>query len=537
MDYTPTVVVNTLSTAVRGRTFARAWSQTRRLLPLVPLLLIFVVTELRGLDFGTHWDEVDWQVQPVQNMVATGLLMPHADIYPAFAKWLVFLPALVRGIETALAVGLHPDLIQAAMRRTVDAPDYLLTARAVFVVASALSLVWVYAAALVLGKRPWEALVAAATLGLSWQFAYHARWVATDCIVVQFTALTLLLLVAFLRRRRTSYLYGAAVTVGLTIGTKFPAAPLLLPVLVCGAARLPRFRIRAQIERAVGLGGTAFLAYLVTTPATVFEPFSFVDKLQFISSHYEAGHYGFSVVPGWEHLYKVLLYFAVSYFSPYQWVSVLLAAGVVAGGVVAFRRDRPVAALLVGFPVLFLIFFCFRYSALIVRNYLLLAPFFALLLVFALGALVDALKTFWLRALVFAGLGLVAAANGVFLVTSAESIRHPDLDADVKRAVDYARARPQARFRWSPHVSAIARARHWPLPKDAATAGFDHVVFVAPEEGPNPFDWPANDPWMAERVFGPADIDMNWYPTWMGDKHVLVTTRAKALHIGVPFLR
>ncbi len=93
------------------------------------------------------------------------------------------------------------------MIRAINAPEYLLTARRLFVVVSALTIVWVYLAALVPRLKVWQATVAAAVMGLSWEFAYHSRWVATDCIVVQFSALTLLFLSCFLRFGRVAWLY------------------------------------------------------------------------------------------------------------------------------------------------------------------------------------------------------------------------------------------------------------------------------------------------------------------------------------------
>jgi len=117
---------------------------------------LFVTTGLRGVDFGYHWDEVDWQVKPVEEMVRTGLLLPRADIYPAFSKWLVLLPALARGIVKGFEVGLEPRVIQAAMLGAISAPDYLLTARSLFIVVSSLTIVWVYAAALIARLRIFE---------------------------------------------------------------------------------------------------------------------------------------------------------------------------------------------------------------------------------------------------------------------------------------------------------------------------------------------------------------------------------------------
>jgi hypothetical protein len=505
-------------------------------LPPLTLFVFFVVLGYRGIDFGKHWDEVEWQLQPVQEMVETGLLMPRATIYPAFTKWLILWPALLRGVEKACEVGLEPAAIQAAMLSAIRAPAYLLTARRLFVVVSGLGIVWVYLTALVLRLRVWEATVAAAVLGLSWEFGYHSRWLATDCIVVQFAALTLLLLSCFLRWGRLAWLYWAAVTTGLAIGTKWPTVPLLVPVLVCGAWRLHYRRLGAQVTRAALLGGTAFVAYVVSTPATLLEPFKFVEKIRFIAVYYAHGHYGYSVVPGWEHLSKVMTYFAFSYFSPYPFVSIPLFLGVLAGGVVWLRANRQEGLLLVGFPLLFLGFFCFKNSAMMVRNYLLVAPFFGLLLARGIGALVGRLPRLWQRAPVLALLASVAVLNAVWLVNAAESIRDASLGRDMRQAIEYLSRSHAGRFRLSPRLARYAASHH--MPEGQSGKGrVDVVAFLARDEGPDPFTWPANDPFQAVRVFGPREVNIDWYPTWGGADRVVVMKLAKAERIGVPMLK
>jgi hypothetical protein len=501
--------------------------------PLVALLALLIVTGLRGIDFGTHWDEAAWQLRPVQEMVSTGLLMPRAAIYPAFSKWLVLMPALGGGLVRGLTVGFEPNVIEAAMLKAVNGPHYLLAVRTLFAVVSSLTLVWVYLSALVLRRGVLEATVAAATLALSWEFAYHARFVATDCIVVQFTALTLLLILAFLRWGRPAFIYGAAVSTGLAIGTKFPAVPLLLPVLIAGAVRLPLHRVRAQLERLVALGATAFGTYLVTTPATVYEPFNFVKLLRYISIRYAHGHYGYSVEPGLPHVSKVLLYFGLSYFSPFRWVSVLLAGLVLVGGYLWARADRKVAGLLVGFPVLFLLFLTTQYSALIVRNYLLLVPFFALLLARTVGEAWARVPRPWARAPLALGLLLLAGSHALFLIRAGESIRHPSLVGDVRQALKYVASEPEMRFRLSPRILSVARSRHLPIPKNARGRDAEHVVFLAQAEGANLWEWPADDPFAIERVFGPREVNLDWYPSWVGADHVIVMTSKKARAIGV----
>jgi 4-amino-4-deoxy-L-arabinose transferase-like glycosyltransferase len=515
----------------------RALAKAAAHLPFVGLFALFVFTGFRGIDFGFHWDEEAWQLDPVREMARTGLFMPRAAIYPAFTKWLILLPALVRGIGKALHVGLRPNLIQAAIVAALDRPDYLLSARRLFVVVSALAMVWTYCAALTLRLRVWQAFAAAATLGLSWEYAYHSRWVATDCITVQFCALTLWLLLLYLRSGRPRALYGAAITAGVAIGTKFTVVVLLGIVLAVGAAKLSPYRLRAQLSRALALGCLAVGSYLVTTPATLLEPFKFLELAQYISTRYQHGHYGSTVGLGPDHLYRVLLYFGVSYFSPYRALSLLLAAGVVAGVFVWWRKNRAVTLLLVGFPLLFLAFFCFHYAAFQARNYLLLAPFFALLLAGALGALVDALPHVAARVVVWTALAGVCAANALFLVSAAESIRHrSDLD-DVRQALAYAAARRDTRFELSKDIRELARRARLAVPPNATARKADHVMFFAPNEGPIAWDWPANDPFAVERTFGPREVNMDWYPTWMGDRHILLMTLDEARRIGVPFVQ
>lgn len=80
------------------------------------------------------------------------------------------------------------------MLSAIDTRGYLFQVRSVFLVVSALEIVWVYLAGWVLTRRWWQATLAAAIFGLSWELAYHARWMTNDCLLAQFSALCLLLL-------------------------------------------------------------------------------------------------------------------------------------------------------------------------------------------------------------------------------------------------------------------------------------------------------------------------------------------------------
>jgi hypothetical protein len=523
-------------------TLASIWIRSRpwvvillETLPLLALLILFNVSGLRGVDFGYHWDEVDWQVEPVHKMLKTGVLLPATYIYPSFCKWLIMWPALVHGVQAAIESAGDPNVVQAVMVAEMDsAQAYLLTARGLFIVISSLTLVWVYGAALAVRHRWWEALLAATSFGLSWEYCYHSRWVATDCILVQFAALTVFMLALFRRTNQPLWLYCAALAAGLGTGSKYTGVFLLVPVLIAGALSLPLRRVSAQIIRAAALCLAAFSIYLLTTPATVLDPFRFVTESRSISTYYMHTHGGFTAKSALHHLQIVLSYFSLAYFSPFQWLSIAFFCVLIAGGVLWLARDPRFGATVVGFPFVFLMFFCIRYRVVMVRNYLFVMPFLSLLMARGFADLMHWLPRRWLRWGLAAGLALALLTQGVWIAQAGESVRHSDPDMYVAQALDYVARRPKESFRVSPRVREIASRLNLPLPANvvAGDAG-GHLVFFPRSEGPGPWEWASNDPWLTEAVFGPKEINFNWYSSWAGHDRVVVMTLEKARGTGV----
>lgn len=453
-------------------------------------------------------------------------MVPPPGSYPGVSRWLVLLPALPAALSEWRRTG---DLLDAqpALVAALARPSHLLAARSVFIVVSALGSVWLYLAARALGRPRWEATVAAAGLGLSWEFAYHARWLAPDCIVAQFSALTLYFLARHLRDKGGRWLEAAAMGAGLAAGAKYPGLVLLSSLLLANALARPRFDLRFKLRRAALLVGIAFAAYLVTSPATVFQPFKFIEGYRFVTAMYEHANANYGVAKGFDHLRVVAAYFGFAYFSPYKPVAVALFAGVFIGGYAWLRDERSTAAVLLVFPVTFLVLYCFRYRTAVVRNYLLLAPFLALFAARGVAEVAGRLKPLWARragAVALAGAGL---AQGAFLIRAGESIRHFDLEREAVEAVDYVRSHPNTTFHLSAGVRSLAERAHVALPPNARRDGQELVFFVQ-AEGPSSFDIRTNDPFLMRAVFGPREVNLNFYASWRGRDHVVVMTNAKA---------
>jgi 4-amino-4-deoxy-L-arabinose transferase-like glycosyltransferase len=493
-------------------------------------MALFVVTGLRGRDFGHHWDEVEWQLMPVRRMVEGGHWIPPAEIYPGLARWLVLIPALPAGLAALFRDGEVRQALAASLAR----PEYLLEARSLFIVVSALAILWLYLAARALGRPVWEATVAAAGLALSWEYAYHSRWLATDCIVAQFSALTLYMLARFQHERRTVFLYGAAIGAALATGTKYPAWLLLVPVGLASVLALPLSKGRAQAQRLLLLGAVAAAAYLVTSPATVLDAPKFVERMHWIQESYARANAGFGVASTWGHWGVVTEYFALAFFSPYRAVAGLLFVGVVLGAVATWREDRHLALVVAALPLAFLAVIGIRYRTVVIRNYLLMAPFLALFMARGLGWVAEQARG---RPLLLrvgaAALGLLGLVQAWWLIAAGESIRHMTAEDEVRDAFAYVGAHPRTKFQLSPRVRELGDQLRLGAPPNTTSSPAQAVVLFARTEGPSPFTIPANDPFFTLAVLGPREVNFDWYSTWTGRDRVIVMSRAKAKRAGV----
>jgi hypothetical protein len=351
--------------------------------------------------------------------------------------------------------------------------------------------------------------------------------------------LTVLLLALFRRYERPLWLHLAAVAAGLGTGSKYTGVFLLVPVLLAGVLSLPLRAIFAHVRRAALICSLALASYLLTTPATVLDPLRFIADARFISGYYaHTPHGGYTTSGALQHLKIALSYLSLAYFSPYPWLALLLFVAMLGGGVLWLRRDLRFGITVAVFPLIFLVYFCIQYRLAMVRNYLFLVPFLALLLARGIADLVHWLPRRWLRICAGAALGATLIAHASFLVAAGESIRDIDPQADVERALSYIAKRPNAAFRLSAKVRALAKAAQLVLPANVVSGQRgDHLVFFGQADGPGPWHWMTNDPWLTEAVFGPREVNLNWYSSWSGNDRVVVMTLEKARSAGIALAR
>jgi len=418
-------------------------------------MVILVGTGMRGIDYGLHWDERPWQIGPVKHMVERRTLLPGYYNYPSF-DYLLNLLVLSPDTVTARPPG---ESLRQHLLHVLDSHAYVLRLRAIYLLITSLSIVWVYALVRQRGGSCPEALLAASLPACSWEVAYHLRWVATDGLLMQFGSVTVLLAIQALQTRKNSWLMSAAVAAGLGFATKYPGGLLLLPVLLTAL-----FISRAGRERTIRLvkvTGLFALVYLAITPATVMQPSKFVHAVFYEMKHYATGHGGHTVSRGLEHLWRMFAYFSTVLWSPYLAIAILFfGLGIVGIAALVAREWRQTAVLLV-FPATYLLYFSTQ-GTMVVRNLLAVVPFLAVAAAHGSKVFAELVhrrepssplaRSWWLRT---SWLGLLLAClclNASWLIGSAESIRTRHTDRFIRETCDYIRAHPSAKFLLSPHV-------------------------------------------------------------------------------------
>ncbi|MDH5506896.1 MAG: glycosyltransferase family 39 protein [Anaerolineae bacterium] len=511
------------------------------LLPALFLFVLILIPAIQGVDFGTHWDEY-YTIWMAKQYVRTANLLPGWYEYPSMISYFALLtngpyaiPHIVRqGFEWKALSGHLMSVMQ-------DNPTFHLNVRKVVATVASLAVVWIYLTN-VAWKRRWvEALLAAALLGLSWEFNYHSRWIATDAVMTQFGAMTLMfcmLMVLYPQYRK--YLWPAgAIAAGWATGTKYPGAIFVLPVLV--AAFVSRDRGKGFMDWAPTLLGVCFVfgsAYLVVTPGTVLDPLEFYQDTSGQFRHYQTGHGFQSVVPGVQSLWAFLIYYSRVFFSHYQPIALFFFVFTLVGLYSLYTESRSLLAVFLTFPVVYLLYFSTQ-KVLFVRNLLSVTPFLAILAARGIAYSIERIKP---RTVKFAFGGLISAllvVNAAWLYYAAGTIQDSGTDRFVREFTSYAEENAELTFLVSEKLANDIAKVAGEIPGNVTTDNSQDIDMVAAyysEATIVPGHWDANRPDIGPDWFGPFDVNMDYYAHWLGNDRILYMSFEKAKQIKVLLL-
>jgi hypothetical protein len=511
----------------------------RAALPPALLLIFFLGVSFYGLDFGTHWGEGRAKLDSVAKSVESGLFLqsvnePTGHSYNhGGVNYLLSWSALAPELSTLLRNGPYTRETLSEIV-TPLLPTLGLRVRAIYVLLSSLSVLWLYFLCRAMDRSQIESFLAAAILGLSWEIGYHSRWIAPDAVMMQFVVFAFLCLGVATKKRSVGWLYGSAIAVGLAAGTKYPGA-LLLPFVLVGAAPLlswERPAITYVSKHVLALTATSGLTFILTTPGILLEPFRFLAQLQEQWGIYSRGWFAYSVQPGLPHFLAIFEYLALQGLSHYPAIAILFAVLGVMGLLALAKESRLITFLMMGFCLSYLVLFSAQ-KLLFVRNLLVLLPFLSLAAARGIEVLGRRLGGTGMRVW-YGVIGVALTVNFGWEVYAAGQIGHrSDLDYFLRKFEDHAQGSTSDTFLVSAEL--LVRLNRLPdsLPANIGTrtdAPYTKVAFLQ-SEGPDVFweKWPANRWDTYEKTFGGLEVNLEAYPTFIGtgNERILVVDRER----------
>jgi 4-amino-4-deoxy-L-arabinose transferase-like glycosyltransferase len=513
------------------------------LLILLPTLLmaLFLWISIYGVNFGVHWDENAAKFDSVQDSIKTGLFMQAAStkddryVYGGLnylLTWLGFSPEMLQFIAKGQW---NQDAFSAAISPIIYSVKAKVRVRAIYIVISGLSILWLFLLNIVLGRSRLEAFLGAAIFAFSWEVGYHSRWIAPDQIMMHFVLLSFLCLAAGITSKRLLWFYLGAISMGLTIGSKYPGG-LVLPFFIVGVALATWQQTRsavAIIKRGVAIAGITFMTFVATTPGIIQDPFRFFGTLISLRAFYANGHYGYTVKPGFPHLMEILKYFSMQVFSHYWFFSVVLMAFCIVGFFSIVRgKQRMIGLLALGFVVSYLAILS-QPSQLIVRNLLVVVPFLCLAAARGIAFISERLRP-RIKVGLYIWIAISLIANVGWGIYAARQIKQREhLEVFLKKFEDYARNSPTDTFLISAKLSTALQSLGDPFPRNIvmdSKVPYTKVAFFQ-TEGPDRFwpVWPANSWNLYERTFGALEVNLGIYTTFIGNQRILLLT---ARHYG-----
>jgi len=527
---------------------------------LVAVLAVFLITTRIGLDFGEHYDEwyfFDGLEDSISNVDTQNGHYTYNGMYFNFG-YMLLLPEVIEAVPEILSdFASNPSRpvildglpsvtkLQKRLHQLVRSNEFLLSARFFYALMSSLVVVWTYLTCrIVFPVEKWVAVLGAAFVGLSWEAAYHARFISVDGILTQFTGLLFLFLALFLREpskhRAVAWIFLASFAAGMGLGSKVTGLYLLVPVIYAIAlGGAPELSLNWRERGYVLFGAIAvtFVTFIVTTPGVVTDPLRFIGHLYYERLNYQAlppSHPYFVDGVGARllvYLEWLLLAAPSSYLGP----ALILSAVTLIGAYHLFREYLALFLAVVLFGLVY-VWFLSLYPGVYIRNALPLIPICGLL--FAAGcrflaSLLEARRLYLGVAALVVSASLLA--NAVWLFTAANTIASGTREIFVDQLQDYMADQTGKTFRLSPGIWSELTATS-PAGLQCEPAGQHNsggadaflVLFVAERSWRN---WKANRPGFTKRIFGSHEVNYDYAPSWRGHhagNRIAVVTVARA---------
>jgi MFS family permease len=491
-----------------------------------------IYTGAIGMDFS-HWDE-NKLFRSLRDSIPEGTLLPGWYNYPSMIYDLTVLslsPEIITTYRSDRST--FREVMKERLWGKEASEVFRPRARMLFLGITSLSLLWIYLLVFIWTKQWPQSLLSSAILASSWEFAYHARWIAPDSILMQFGILTLLIVFLAIHssgRRRYMWLIAAAITAGMACGTKYFGGLFLVPVFIGGYKLLRDAGAKwsSSLTLFLGLAAAFSLTFLIITPGALLDTARMIEDIQYEINHYQGGDMGYTVHRGWEHFSLLFVYLFGVFFSSHIWLASLFSVFVFVGlySLLKGKWKAIETWIFLSVPVLFIPYMS-QQQVLMVRNYLLLFPFLAILCSKGLSTVWNSRlfqSSLVARTIFVAGLISALLINYNWLYVAAQSIPASAATDRPQELRNFLQANRETPFYLSPQARSLIDSNDFPnVVHDPALA--EKFIFVFRE-----VNFPlANRPNVYDPVFGPYEVNFDYYPSWNEDGRIVVMPMEAAL--------
>lgn len=509
----------------------RSESRTTKLVYIGLIVLTILCsgyTAFKGVDCGQHWDEGNF-IETIVNSFQTKTLLPNGWYdYGSVPYTLTMIPSISTAVKHYRTSGERvTDTSLTAFAPFARQEWFKLKLRREFIVISLATLVWVALLGWRITSRWQTAAFATMFTASSWEFMYHARWIAADLIMVQFAILSLLLMYVAMEKYNRTALWLSAVAGGLALGSKYPGGLLIIPLLcACWIASRGQ-ELRQRVYQALKVTTIFFAVFILSTPGTILQTFWFIRSVGFQMHHYGTWHGGYTVSTG-QHARLILIYLATVAMSKYRLIATAISLLSITGAIVSWRELRWKSLPILGFAAMYAVYFS-RQHVMIVRNLMVLVPIIAIFGAVGWTWLVGKIRAVPLRVVANAAAVSAVIMSLSWQIQAAHGIanrRDIDHRANVARYLQTDMGRRS--FITSRVAASYGNSASFEVPLDKA----EYVLFTNKEVS----DWTrlsANVPGRYTMVSSIEECDFDYYPSWPGDERLIAVPKATAYELGV----
>jgi hypothetical protein len=207
-------------------------------------------------------------------------------------------------------------------------------------------------------------------------------------------------------------------------------------------------------------------------------------------------------------------------------------AFLVLGVYALWKQARTVAIALVVYPVLHLLYMSSQWL-LSTRNLLAICPFAAVLAARGIMYAHQSIRLPYARTALAGFVGLALGINALWLNKAADSIARRGTAHYAEEFAAHLDKYSMSTFFVSPSIANMLSQLGGP-PRPNVTQQIENADYVCAfhREVVKDFAWtPSTDPFLTVKWFGPACVNINYYPTWGGDHMIMVLTREKFEHL------